>query len=60
MKKQQVRKIVLSKETLRHLSGENLAEALGGAITQNLASVCVDTCKICQFTQACPSSYNCV
>jgi hypothetical protein len=59
MKKQQVRKIVLNKETLRHLNGEKLTEVAGGTLTQNGASVCVETCKICQFTQGCPYSYNC-
>lgn len=59
MKKPQVRRMILNKETLHHLNGETLAVAVGGTITQNNASVCVATCKICQFTDACPLTYNC-
>jgi hypothetical protein len=51
MKKQQVRKIVLSKETLRQMDGDQLAAVLG-AVTNN--SACNDTClQLCHGTTRC-------
>jgi hypothetical protein len=57
MKKQQVKRIVLSRETLQQLSGERLGEIAGG-FTDNNFSICVATCKMCQFSDACPTN-NC-
>jgi hypothetical protein len=51
--KKQVRKIVLSKETLRHLDRETLAEAVGGVLTKNDASICVPSCIHCPISDNC-------
>jgi hypothetical protein len=50
MKKRIQRKLKLSKETLRNLTGPDLREALGGATLRTCAEACTDQCFTYQDT----------
>ena len=51
-----MKKLKLHRETLRHLSDEEL-KTMKGAINYTYnASVCVTACVVCEMTRLCPSA----